>query len=132
MAAESGEVNAEISLGRIYRYGFGAPADYAQALRWFNAPSARDSAAAQFEVAGMYEEGAGVRQDDARALEIYRRWAAQNYSFALYSLGKLYEEGKGVAADRATAIDYYRRAANGDPPADEAKAALRRLGVTPN
>ena len=110
-AAEQGDVNAQYSLGQIYRKGEGVSRDYAKAVKWYRKAAEQGYADAQFKLGVMYHNGKGVPQDDAEAVKWYRKAAEQGNSYAQRNIGVMYHNGKGVKQDTTEAVKWYRKAA---------------------
>lgn len=123
--AEKGHAAAQHSLGRLYRNGWGVPADESEALMWFRLSAKQGYAEAQADLGEMYETGEGVPQDYGEALKWYRRAAKRGHARATRLLGRLYETGAGVPVDKVAAARRYSVAAErGDR---SAVADLNRL-----
>jgi TPR repeat protein len=124
-AAEEGDVEAQIALGRIYLRGLASvPKDVTRARDWFlrAAPSKHPSAA--YFLGVMTQNGQGVKADlveAARWLEI----AAQGGSpDAMFLLANAYRSGAGVPKNDAKAVELYEKAGEMEHP-----AALQALAM---
>ncbi len=111
-SAEQGDADAQYSLGVMYRDGYGAPQDDAEAARWLRRAAAQGHASAQSDLGRLYGEGRGVPKDDAEALRWYRLAADQGVAVAQYNLGVKYANGEGVPENDAEAVKWYRLAAD--------------------
>jgi len=122
--AQSGDVQAEYQLGRLYHLGeFGAQ-DLPAAFEWYSKAAERGHVRAQVALASLYADGKGVTQDYFRAAEWYRVAANLGASAdAQVALGDLYFNGRGVAHDVAEARDWYRKAAERGHPAGQYRLA---------
>ena len=80
--AESGEADAQVTLGLIYARGEGVPQDYAEAASWFREAAEQGHALAQLSIGLRYFTGLGVPQDDAEAVAWYRRAVEQGHTDA--------------------------------------------------
>ena len=110
--AEQGDLQAQVSLGRMYHGGHGVPQDYQEALKWFRKAAEQDDAQAQSMLGGMYASGLGSPQDYQEAVKWYRRAAQQGNINAQNSLGRIYAHGKkGVPQDFVRAHMWYDVAA---------------------
>ena len=58
--AEQGDASAQSSLGIMYDYGGGVPADDAVAVRWYQRVADQGHAGAQYSLGAMYATGRGV------------------------------------------------------------------------
>lgn len=119
MAADQGDVNAELSIGGLYYFGEGVTLDYAEAMRWYRMAADHGSAPAQYAVGSIYEHGQSVVQDYGEALRWYRMAAAQGNTRAEVNLGNLYLSGQGVAKDPAEAYRQFKLAADQHDPDGE-------------
>lgn len=71
--ADHGNVDAQFSLGVMYRFGQGVPMDYAEAMKWFRLAAEQGHAPAQSFLGDMYYHfGRGVEQDYTEAVKWYR------------------------------------------------------------
>src|SRR6476646_2353798 len=86
-------------------------ANYATALRVWQATADQGDKEAQTNIGEIYERGVGGPPDYEKAAIWYKKAADQGYSRALINLGFLYEQGRGVPKDPAMALQLYRRAA---------------------
>ena len=123
-AAESGEVDAQVALGRRYLRGSARVAadigrarawflraeaarpgsaalelgrmsqSPVEAVRWFELAVHAGSADAMFLLAGAARTGAGLPRDDARAIALYQRAAAMEHPEALQALALAYLHGE--------------------------------------
>jgi uncharacterized protein len=126
-AANQGYVPAEYELGRIYLYGRGVPADYAQALIWESKAAEQGDSRAQRDMAFLYERGFGVSADPIQAAEWNRKAAAQGNAEAQLQLAKALEDGLGVDKDAGEARKWYAKAANQEQP--EAQLEMARAAA---
>jgi len=110
--ADSGDAEAQKSLGSIYAKGQGVKQSYAEAAKWYRQAADQGHAGAQAALGELYEAGQGVPCDDAEAARWYRRAAEQGDVGGQYYLAVLYVMGKGVPRDIAEAVKWYRRAAD--------------------
>jgi uncharacterized protein len=127
-AANQGYVPAEYELGRIYLYGRGLPANYAQALLWEQKAADQGNARAQRDLAFMYERGFGVEQDATQAAEWNRKAAAQGNAEAQLELAKALEDGLGVEKDAQEARKWYAKAADQEQPEAQLELAREATG----
>ena len=108
--AESGEADAQVTLGLIYARGEGVPQDDAEAIAWFRKAAAQGNAYALHNIGSSYANGRGVPQDDVEAVAWFRKAAEQGLADAQATLGDMYRDGRGVPQDDAEAVAWYRRA----------------------
>ena len=108
--AESGEADAQVTLGLIYARGEGVPQDDAEAIAWFRKAAEQGLADAQATLGLTYARGEGVPQDYTEAASWFREAAEQGHALAQLSIGLRYFTGLGVPQDDAEAVAWYRRA----------------------
>ena len=111
--AEQGNLQAQVSLGRMYQGGYGVPQDYQEALKWFRKAAEQADAQAQSMLGGMYANGLGSPQDYPEAVKWYRKAAQQGNTNAQNNLGRMYANGKGVPKDFVRAHMWYTVFARG-------------------
>ncbi len=87
------------------------PANYPDAMRWYERAAGEGVADAQFLLGRMLETGRFRPRDPAGAAAWYEKAATRGHALAQFRLGTMYEAGFGVAADPATAEGWYRKAA---------------------
>jgi TPR repeat protein len=63
LAAEQGDVSAQINLGLMYDNGQGVIQDYKNAVKWYRLAAEQGDAFAQNNLGLMYANGQGVIQD---------------------------------------------------------------------
>jgi len=72
MAADGGDVKAELHLGFIYRDGLAElQHDYAESLKWFHKAADQANPDAEFAIGKMYEQGMGVPASQENAIKWY-------------------------------------------------------------
>ena len=120
--AESGNVKAQDTLGDIYWYGDGTPANCAASLSWSRRSAELGSAEGANAMGFNYSVGQCIEQDDAKAIEWYRKGAAAGSVKSDVALARRYLYGQGVDKDEATGLKYLRLAADGGY--DRAQVAL--------
>jgi TPR repeat protein len=111
VAAESGDVMAQLNLGICYGLGQGIAKDDVQAVKWWRKAAEQNLAQAQSNLGVCYAKGQGVAKDAVEAVKWYRRAAEQNDADAQHNLGFCYAIGNGVAKDEVEAVKWYRKAA---------------------
>jgi uncharacterized protein len=124
-SAEQGDVEAQISLGRIYLQGIPAvPKDATRARDWFlrAAPSNHPSAA--YFLGVISQSGQGVKADPAEAARWFTIAAQRGSPDAMFLLANAYRTGAGVPKDDAKALDLYKKAGEMEHP-----AALQALAM---
>jgi TPR repeat protein len=103
MAAEKGDVDAQVLLGTMYTEGSGVPQDDTQAAFWVRKAAEQGYTLAQGFLGHLYDKGLGVPQDYAQAALWFRKAAEQGDAKAQYALGYMYFDGEGVPQDYAEA-----------------------------
>ena len=88
-AANAGNANAQLLLGRAYHFGSGVRADQGAAFRWLQKSAAGGLADGERHLAWMYEFGEGVPTDRAKALYHYDRAAAKGNKIARQAAANL-------------------------------------------
>ena len=68
LAAEQGDIEAQINIGDMYYYGDGVPLDYNEAVKWFRLSAEKGNSDAQYRLGFMYADGYGVIEDNVYAL----------------------------------------------------------------
>jgi TPR repeat protein len=114
--AQSGDVNAERSLGVMYLQGNGIARDPAQAFAWLKKAGDGGNRDAAYQVASMYDAGRGVPRDATQATSWYRKAALMGDVDAQVKVGMAYENGSGVDADMEQGLLWYHKAAEGGSP----------------
>jgi uncharacterized repeat protein (TIGR01451 family) len=105
--AQSGDADAQNSLGVCYYQGRGVAKDYTQAIEWFQKAATQGHAGAQCNLGICYDNGYGVVKDYTKAVEWYQKAAMQGYTIAQYNLGVCYQETK----DYTKAAEWFQKAA---------------------
>jgi TPR repeat protein len=111
MAAENGEAQSQIALGRMYWEGRDIPQDYGAALRMFEMAAAQGASGGQTGLGTMYLNGYGVDKDYEAARKWFKLAADQGNGFAQLQLGHIYYEGTGVSQDFVQAYMWFSLAA---------------------
>jgi TPR repeat protein len=111
-AAAAGDIQAQFTLGAMYRDGSGVLKDDVQAVHWFRKSAEQGFAPAQLNLGWMYEAGRGVPQDLSEAVHWFQKAADQGRPLAQLHLGWMYEVGRGVPQDLAQAAKLYRLSAD--------------------
>ena len=125
IAAQKGDVRAQLNLGLLYDQGQGVEQDYAQAVMWYTRAAQGGDAMAQANLAAMYFDGLGVEQDDKKAAQWYLKAAQAGNPIAQYNLGVLYGEGIGLESDPVQSYVWLEIAAqNGEQVTEQERAAL--------
>ena len=113
IAAENGDVKAQMSLAVMYSNGLFTPRNQTESAKWIRKAADQGCSRAQRVLAEAYEKGVGgVTQDEAEAVKWTRRAAEQGDPVAQAQLGKRYFEGRGVQKSNEEALKWFRFAAD--------------------
>lgn len=127
LAADKGDVRAQLNLGLLYDQGQGIEQDHTQAAKWYTRAADNGDDIAQANLAAMYFQGLGVEQSDQAAGSWYEQAARSGNALAQYNLAVLYEAGIGVAADPVQSYAWLEIAkVNGAEVSDEERSALSK------
>ncbi|MEL7023971.1 MAG: caspase family protein [Pseudomonadota bacterium] len=78
-AAESGDAEAQNTVGEIFERGLGGEPNYEAAVIWYQKAADQGNARAQLNLGTLYESGKGVEKDRLQALNLYRQsWGLQD------------------------------------------------------
>ncbi|MBQ9537483.1 MAG: sel1 repeat family protein [Desulfovibrionaceae bacterium] len=136
IAAESGNVEAMVSLGAFYAIGKLVPQDFDKANEWYEKAAALGNPRAKANLGAVYLAGRNVPKDMAKALKLFEEAAEAGEGLALVNLGTMYHQGLYVDKDLHTARKYYERAAEvGEVQAQLALAMMyinQEVPVNPN
>ena len=125
-AAEAGNADAMVDLGRMYARGLGIEENDTQAVSWFRKAAEQNHAGGQYWMGVMYRFGEGVTRDYTQAYEWYLKAADQNYANAQYAIAQFYEYGDyNLPQDYTKAYEWYKKAA--DNGSDGALVALGQM-----
>jgi TPR repeat protein len=112
MAAEKGDVQAQIKLAEMYAQGRGVDQSFQQALTWDRKAADKGSDDARVAVGAFYSEGWGVPKDYTQALGWFRKAADHGNASAQFIVGNCYRRGLGVKQDDKQALAWYRKSAD--------------------
>ena len=90
-------INAQFTLGNMYREGEGVPQDDKTAVKWYTLAAEPGTAAAQSNLGVMYYNGKGVIQDDVYA----HMW----FNIAASNGNKYATKNRDIATNRMTPSD---------------------------
>ncbi|MCL1982695.1 MAG: sel1 repeat family protein [Clostridiales bacterium] len=133
LAAEAGgDADVMYSLGLLFKYENGVPADKAQAASWFVQASELGHDKAQFELGCMLFFGDGIIADKHQALKWFVKAAEQGHSDAQFTLGTIYGAGKGIPENFKNAKKWLAAATErGDEGYEQMLKGLIMLGSPP-
>ena len=109
---ESGNLEAQLALGNMYKNGYGVEVDNAKAFYWYYKAAQYYNPIAEYNIALMYENGIGTAQNTTKAAFLYRQAALKNHIEAAYNLGNMYYYGKGVPGNKNQAFLWWVKAAS--------------------
>ncbi|MGK9173271.1 sel1 repeat family protein [Yokenella regensburgei] len=110
-SASSGDVEAQIKLGKMYRDGDGVEKDGKKAVEWLTKAAEQGSLNAHYFLGDIYASGNGVPLSYSKALEWFKFPLDQGDSDTQVYVGWLHEKGFGVPQDYSKAAEYYALAA---------------------
>lgn len=117
--AESGNLDAQLSLGYIYLYGEGdIKPDYSKAFRYYEMAAAQNDNVAINNLGSLYYSGIGTSADVGKAMEMFDKAAKLGNVEAAVNLAFLYMTENPVQQDSKRAIELFQTAAEkGNPTA---------------
>ena len=124
-AAEDGDVDAQLSLGKCYYAGKGVKTNMLEVVKWFRKVAEQGYVIAQYCLGSCYDAGIGVETNKIEAVKWYRRAAEQGCPIAQVDLGLKYVNEAGVGQDLMEAVKWFRKAAE-----QEDATAQCLLGIT--
>lgn len=128
-AAENGDAEAAVQMGRMCEDGLEVEQDWVQAELWFRKAADNGSAEGKYQLGLLYEEGKGegkgVEQDLRKAAKWYKSAAEQGYADAEWKIGLCLRDGKGVEKNVIWAKLWLEKAARQGH--EEARTALAKL-----
>lgn len=111
-SAEKGDVRSQSMLGAVFfESGQREPADFKEAMKWFQLAAAQGDAPAQLNLGTMYAAGLGVSLNAKEAVRWYRLAGAQGIALAQLNLGMMYAQGYGIPINLKEGVRWYRMAA---------------------
>jgi hypothetical protein len=116
--ANAGDARAQYSIGYLYQFGLGVPADVFKAKEWYEKSAAQNNADALYALGLLCEAGKVGPRDLALALVYYHKAADTGaQADAEYALGRMILRGRGVARDPKEGIKWLKKAAQHRQPA---------------
>ncbi len=104
--AHRGNIEAELSLAKIYKKGIGTAPSNEKALYWYK-KACKTSSDACYQAAKIYEEANRSKE----MLQYYQKAINKKSTKALFALATLYYNGKLLKKDIPQAIKLYKKAA---------------------
>jgi TPR repeat protein len=132
-AARSGNVSAQLRVGKAFFYGTNdenGKGDHSTACHWFEAASGRRSAEATAWLGSCYLNGDGLKEDKLRGGALIRSAADASDPVGIRFLALMYQDGNGVQRDYAQAFELFSKAVLlNDPNSFDRLANLYRQGL---
>ncbi|MBE6373760.1 MAG: sel1 repeat family protein [Lentisphaerae bacterium] len=112
-AAEKGNLNAGLELGRMYYFGQGVKKDDRLAVQYLRpvVDHGHPDGAAALLLAGIYADPKSPVHDDTDAFYYYRQAARKGNAEGCYRCGMMLLNGTGTGKDPAGAMEYLKAAA---------------------
>lgn len=110
--AESGDPDAQNSLGVAYHNGDGVERNYQKAREWYLKAAKQDQKYALNNLAIIYKYALGVDKDLQEAFKYFLRAAELGQLNAIESVAIAYDYGYGTPTDYKKAVEWYIKAAN--------------------
>jgi uncharacterized protein len=107
--AQSGDVNAQMRLARIYTRNRGVPVNETESCNWWETSAERGEAVAMNNIGLCFETGKGRTQDFAKAFNWYRSAAERDSATAMYNVGLAFEYGRGTEQSFDQALQWFQR-----------------------
>jgi uncharacterized protein len=127
-AAERGDKDAQVNLGKALIAGRGTPVNYVEGHKWCESAAKQASSAGQYCLGNLYRAGLGVQKDTAEAMKYLTSAARFNYVPAMRALAEMYETGEAGKVDRIESFLWNVRAAvSGDDQARDAAIKIKGL-----
>ena len=128
-AAENGNADAQMLLGKMYANGEGVQKDDTESLKWYYKAAEQGNADAQSLISAVYGQ---LAKDYSNAAVWLVKAAEQGHASAQYRMGLAYSTGRCVPQDYVEAHMWLNlAAAQGDKGAEEFRALLARI-MTPD
>jgi TPR repeat protein len=107
-AAESGDVQAQLTLGDFFSDGSRAGKNTMMAVKWYGRAAAKDDPYAQYSLGVIYLQGDKVIPADYnQGIQWIEKSAHQQFAAAQALLGRLYYNGRGVPQSNALAYAWW-------------------------
>ena len=112
-SAETGNGEAQIKLGTIYREGNNVGKNYLESIRYYSMQPTCEDSNIQLLVGQMYQSGGhGISKDLAKAYTWNKKAAEQGETEAAYLVGNALRFGVGVSEDKEAAFEWLEKAAH--------------------
>ena len=114
--AETGDSQAQVTLGIMYDFGHGVSKDQTEAIKWYIKAAEQGIPVVQHDVGVKYFEGQGVDQDYLKAAYWWEQSANAGLADSQFNLGLLYYRGIGLEIDYDKASSLFTSAAEQEHP----------------
>ena len=114
--AESGDSQAQVTLGIMHDFGHGVSKDPTEAIKWYIKAAEQGIPLIQHRVGVKYFEGQGVDQDYLKAVYWWEQSANSGLTDSQFNLGLLYYRGIGLEIDYQKASSLFTSAAEQEHP----------------
>jgi hypothetical protein len=126
--ADSGDVNAQIELGKEYLSGKNVQANFNKGFAYFSMAARKNSSEAMYLMGECHENGTGTPVNSSSAYQSYAKAAKMGHLRATLALAHYYETGKAGIVDYPKALEQFKAALQlGHNPAKEQIARLESL-----
>jgi len=109
--AEQGNTNAQVTMGLMYDYGHGVPADPVEAIKWYKLAAEQGVPVVQHDLGVKYFQGQGVEQNYLEAAKWWEMSANAGLADSQFNLGLMYYRGIGIPRDFDKAAKLFTQAA---------------------
>jgi small GTP-binding protein len=109
--ARSGNIDEQISLGKLYLEGTQVKKDLKKAFGWIKMASENRSAEAQYLLGQLYENGIGVQQNISQSYYWYKMSAEKGKLESQIIIATFHYEGTKIRKDDRLAFKWFREAA---------------------
>lgn len=114
--ADSGDYQAQVTLGIMYDFGHGVSKDPTEAIKWYIKAAEQGIPVVQHDVGVKYFEGQGVDQDYLKAAYWWEQSANAGLADSQFNLGLLYYRGIGFEINYQKASSLFTSAAEQKHP----------------
>lgn len=112
-SADQGNISAMMSLGIMFRHGYGVVPSKKKAIEWYEKAANLGDSKAMYELSFIVGVGdIDFEPDEDKAIEWCEKAADQGNSSAMISLGAMFHYGLDFEHDMDKAIELYEKAAN--------------------
>ena len=111
--AKDGDLEAQLTLGKMYAEGKIVSKDYAESMRWYKKAAEQNDETAIFSIASLYAQGGpNVETDYSLAVKWFKKLADKGNEAAVLGIAGLYMNGgPNLTQDYRVALTWYEKAA---------------------